>query len=125
MFQPGNNFSKGRAAGAKNRLSRAFLEALEKSFNEHGEKAMEVEWIEHPLEMLKLIAHLEPRQLKYEGVAAGLSDEQLAAVEAVLIEAQAQIVDAKPQALEAPEEKPGRIKVIGVSRHEKESLNRS
>jgi hypothetical protein len=91
---------------------------MEKAFDKHGERALEVAWIENPLEMLKLMTQFEPRQLKYEGVAAGLSDDELAAVEAVLIEAQAKIPE--QQALPAPEEKP-RIKVIGVSRHEKET----
>jgi len=112
QFQPGNTFSKGRAVGARNRLSRTFLETLEASFAKHGEKAMEVEWIEHHLEMLKLVAALEARQIRYEGAASGMSDEQLEAVERVLIDAQAQV------ALPSPQEPLQRIRVIGVAPHE-------
>src|SRR5262249_40972763 len=114
--------SRGRAPGAKNKLSRAFCEDLLESYAKHGAAAMEIGWIQQPLAMLKLVASLEPRQLKYEGVASTLSDEQLDAIEAVLIEAQAQLGDAKPQALPAPQEQPGRITVIGVPRaHGKET----
>src|SRR5262249_18147900 len=62
-FEVGNQFGHGRE-GAKNRTSRAFREALERTFAEHGENAMKVAWIESPLEMLKLVASLEPRELQ-------------------------------------------------------------
>jgi len=120
MFQRGNNCgSRGRTPGTKNKLSRAFCEDLLESYRKHGAAAMEIGWVQQPLAMLKLIASLEPRQLRYEGVASTLSDEQLDAIEAVLIEAQAQIGDAKPQALPAPQ--PGRITIVGVPRNEKET----
>src|SRR5262249_36571774 len=119
VFQPGNSYSRGRPPGAKNKLSRAFCEDLLESYAKHGASAMEIGWIQEPLAMLKFVASLEPRQLRYEGVASTLSDEQLDAIEAVLIEAQAQIGDAKPQALPAPQ--PGGITVIGVPRNDKET----
>src|SRR5262249_47826318 len=62
-FEVGNQFGHGRE-GAKNRTSRAFREALERTFAEHGENAMKVAWIESPLEMLKIVASLEPRELQ-------------------------------------------------------------
>jgi len=96
-----------------------FRKALERGFDKHGENAMEVAWIQEPLQMLKMCASLEVRQLKYEGVAAGKTDEQLAAMDAVLAwaaEAQA------PKAL-LPAPQPGGIRVIGVP-HGKEAAHR-
>jgi hypothetical protein len=50
-----------------------FRKALEASFATHGQRAMEVCWIEHPLEMLRLCGSLEPKTMKYEGAERGMN----------------------------------------------------
>ena len=58
MFKKGEG---GRMKGARNLLSRAFIEALAKEFQEHGEEAIRIVRIERPHEFLKVVASLLPK----------------------------------------------------------------
>jgi|SRR5262245_16096658 len=121
-FERGNTFGvAGCPVGAKNKLSRAFREALLADFEEHGAAAIRVVRTEEPAKYLSIIASIEPRQLRYEGVERGLSLEELDARDALLIEMERQVVATDP-ALAAPKEKPT-IRVTSVPRisHEKET----
>src|SRR5262249_40057119 len=96
-LERGNTYGVvGRPVGAKNKLSRAFREALLADFEEHGANAIRVVRTEEPAKYLSIIASLEPRQLRYEGVERGLTLEELDARDALLIEMEKQVVAANP-----------------------------
>lgn len=56
----------GRTAGSRNRLSKAFIDALAKDFEEHGEATIRVLRCESPGEYARLCASLVPRDLNLE-----------------------------------------------------------
>ena len=56
--------SAGRRRGARNRLSTAFLEALTKDFEEHGEGIIKIARMERPVEYLKLVASTLPKEFE-------------------------------------------------------------
>jgi hypothetical protein len=77
-FQPGNR-SGGRPLGARNKLQREFLEALATDFEQHGPGVIRIARIEKPVEYLKVIASVLPKELVVEqNILADLSDEELA-----------------------------------------------
>src|SRR5262245_22782973 len=61
MFKKGEG---GRMKNARNLLSRAFIEALAKEFQEHGEEAIRIVRIERPHEFLKVVAGLLPKEFE-------------------------------------------------------------
>src|SRR5689334_18898409 len=85
-FQPGNDgHGGGRRAGSRNKLQTDFLEALAADFAEHGAGVIRIARVERPIEWLKLIASVLPREFVIEqSVLADLSDEDLAAHISVL-----------------------------------------
>src|SRR5262249_36473149 len=77
-FLGGRKKTGGRAKGVKNRLSHAFLEALEKDFTEGGAEAIKIARIERPVEYAKMIAGLLPRELEItETQLMQIPDEEL------------------------------------------------
>ena len=60
-FKPGQG---GRAKGARNIISTAFLEALAEHFQEEGHKAIEICFHERPVEYLKIVASILPKELE-------------------------------------------------------------
>ena len=78
LFEKGRPKTGGRAKGVKNRLSQAFLEALEKDFAEGGIEAIKIARIERPVEYAKMIAGLLPRELEItETQLMQIPDEEL------------------------------------------------
>jgi hypothetical protein len=70
----------GRRAGARNKLQTKLLEELAADFEEHGAGVIKIARIEKPIEYLKVIASVLPKELIVEqGVLADLSDEEIAA----------------------------------------------
>jgi hypothetical protein len=79
-LKPGPNPNSGRRAGARNKLQTKFLEELAVDFQEHGAGVIRIARIEKPIEYLKVIASVLPKELVVEqGVLADLSDEEIAA----------------------------------------------
>jgi hypothetical protein len=78
-FQPGNKLSTGRPAGARNRLSTRFLQALLEDFEQHGPKVIELARRESPIQYLRIIGACLPKEFLVEtSTAVGeLSDEDL------------------------------------------------
>src|SRR5262245_62025238 len=62
-FKPGNSFGQGRRAGSRNKLQHKFLTALQEDFDKEGDKVIRIARIEKPIEYLKLIAGLMPKEL--------------------------------------------------------------
>ncbi len=63
-WKPGQSGNPlGRPIGARNKLSEDFLNALHEEFQEHGKAAVEKVRLERPMEFLKIIASLVPREM--------------------------------------------------------------
>src|SRR5215472_16681494 len=64
LFEKGRPKTGGRAKGAKNRLSHAFLTALAEDFEQHGIEALKIARIERPVEYIKVVAGLMPKEFE-------------------------------------------------------------
>jgi hypothetical protein len=64
LFEKGRAKTGGRAKGARNKISTAFLEALAKDFEDHGEAAIKIVRIEKPAEYVKVIASILPKEFE-------------------------------------------------------------
>lgn len=78
LFQKGQPKGGGRVKGAKNRLSHAFLTALAEDFEQHGVEALKIARIEKPVEYIRVVAGLMPKELEImDNRLADLSDNEL------------------------------------------------
>jgi hypothetical protein len=78
LFEKGRQKTGGRIKGARNKLSGAFVEALAKDFEEHGEEAIRVARVERPTEYLKVIASIIPKEFEInDNRLMDLSDDEL------------------------------------------------
>jgi hypothetical protein len=100
MFQPGN--SGGRRAGARNKLTTRFLQALAADFEEGGAAAIKIARIEDPVRYVAIIASLMPKELAIEHNQLGeLTDEELSALLAHVRELRAKLIEQEPVLIEA------------------------
>ena len=79
-FQPGNDgHGGGRPLGSRNKLQGDFLKALAADFALHGAGVIRIARVEKPVEYLKVIASVLPKEIVVEqSILADLSDEELA-----------------------------------------------
>ena len=79
-FQPGNDgHGGGRPLGSRNKLQGDFLKALAADFAVHGAGVIRIARVERPVEYLKVIASVLPKEIVVEqSILADLSDEELA-----------------------------------------------
>jgi hypothetical protein len=78
LFEKGRSKTGGRAKGAKNRLSHAFLTALAEDFEQHGIETLKIARLERPIEYIKVVAGLMPKEFEImDSRLADLSDEEL------------------------------------------------
>ena len=61
-----NGNAAGRPLGSKNKLSEDFLEALTKNFAKHGKQAIARVLEDSPVQYLKIVASLVPREFLLE-----------------------------------------------------------
>jgi hypothetical protein len=100
MFRPGN--SGGRRAGARNKLTTTFLQALAADFEEGGAAAIKIARIEDPVRYVAIIASLMPKELAIEHNQLGdLSDEELNVLVAHVREMRAKLIEQEPVLIEA------------------------
>jgi hypothetical protein len=76
-FQPANPGGPGRPQGLRNRLHREFLDALQHDFKEYGAQAIIDCRIEDPVQYLRVIASILPKEFLFENVMGDMEDEQL------------------------------------------------
>jgi hypothetical protein len=78
LFEKGRSKTGGRAKGAKNRLSHAFLTALAEDFEQHGIETLKIARLERPIEYIKVVAGLMPKEFEImDSRLADLPDEEL------------------------------------------------
>src|SRR6516165_9051966 len=71
----------GRPAGSRNRLTGAFLNKLADDFEQHGDAVIRIARIEKPVEYLKIVASILPRELAINDAKLGdMSEEEVAAL---------------------------------------------
>ena len=64
LFEKGKKKTGGRAKGARNKLSVAFLEAFASDFEENGAEVIKIVRMEKPAEYLKTAAYLMPKEFE-------------------------------------------------------------
>jgi hypothetical protein len=69
----------GRMKGSRNRLNLAFVDALREEFEAHGADAIKICRLERPIEFLKIVASVLPKEIEFssETKLAELSDADL------------------------------------------------
>jgi hypothetical protein len=78
IFEKGRPKTGGRAKGARNKISTAFLEALAADFEQHGEAAIKSMRVEKPAEYVKVIASILPKEFEItESPLTELKDDEL------------------------------------------------
>ena len=64
MFEPGKSGNPaGRPSGAKDKISKKFLEAITADFDKHGEMVIEKVRTDKPENYLKIVADLVPKDM--------------------------------------------------------------
>ncbi len=102
QFKPGTSGNPGgKPAGARNRITTAFLHALAEDFDKHGKKAIERTRAEDPGAYVKVCAGLLPKQVEQTHPLDDLPDAELLAIIDVL---RSRLADAATAgAIKAPE----------------------
>jgi len=80
-FQPGHlpTPGGGRPAGSRNKITTHLLNVLCKDFQENGEAVVKICRIEKPVEYLKIVASLLPKELQVSDTKlCDLSDDEIA-----------------------------------------------
>jgi hypothetical protein len=78
LFEKNRTKTGGRPKGAKNRLSHVFLTALAEDFEQHGVQALKIARVERPVDYIKVVAGLMPKELEImDSRLTDLSDEEL------------------------------------------------
>ena len=68
----------GRRKGTRDRISTALLEAIAKDFEEHGEEAVKLARVERPVEYLRVVASLLPKEFEItDNRLKDISDDEL------------------------------------------------
>jgi hypothetical protein len=68
----------GRPKGSRNRLQKAFVDAIAKDFEEHGEGIIRIVRTEEPAVYLKLIASILPKEFLVEArEVEHMTDEEI------------------------------------------------
>jgi|SRR5262245_25077223 len=78
QFQKGHPKTGGRRKGTRDRISTALLEAIAKDFEEHGEEAVRIARVERPVEYLRVVAWLLPKEFEItDNRLKDISDDEL------------------------------------------------
>jgi len=86
-FEKGNTHGTGRPVGSRNKITKAYLDAIAKDFQEHGVDVIEKLRKEQPAVYFTTIARLIPQKLEHtgeDGAPLKLGDTERAAKSAQL-----------------------------------------
>lgn len=64
QFKPGQPSRGGRRKGSRDKIATAMLEAIAKDFEQHGEEAIKIARMERPVEYLRVVASLLPKEFE-------------------------------------------------------------
>jgi hypothetical protein len=66
QFKPGDPRTKtgGRRKGSRDRICTALLEVIAKDFEQYGEEAVKIARVERPVEYLRVVASLLPKEFE-------------------------------------------------------------
>lgn len=96
-------FGAGKAAGSRDRLSRAFLGHLADSFEKHGKSVLETLRKDDPATYIRVVASLQPKEIAVTAPLSGMDDSKLEEA----LNALTQALQAKlPQPIQPAEETP-------------------
>jgi hypothetical protein len=78
-FKPGHLSRGGRRKGSRDRIATALLEEIAKDFEAHGAEAVKIARMERPVEYLRVVASLLPKEFEIttQNITNTLSDEEL------------------------------------------------
>src|SRR5215470_10951523 len=94
-FKPGQSGNlAGRPRGARNKLASRVLEDLIASWQKHGPVALEIAFREKPVEYVKAVLSMLPRELVFENTVTDLSDSQ---IDELLVRIRDQMLAAREQ----------------------------
>ena len=78
QFKPGRPKTGGRRKGARDRIATALLEAIGKDFEQYGDEAVRIARIERPVEYLRVVASLLPKEFEItDNRLKDISDDEL------------------------------------------------
>src|SRR5262249_23347862 len=78
LFEKGQPGKGGRRKGSRDRISTALLEAIAKDFEEFGEEAVKIARVEKPVEYLRIVASLLPKEFEIvDSRLHDITDEEL------------------------------------------------
>jgi hypothetical protein len=77
-FEKGMTKIGGRRKGSRDRISTALLESIAKDFEEFGDEAVKIARIERPVEYLRIVASLLPKEFEIvDSRLHDITDEEL------------------------------------------------
>lgn len=110
LFQPGMKKIGGRRKGARDRISTSFLEELAKDFEEHGAEVIKIARIERPVDYLKVVASVLPKEFEItDSRLEEISDGELDALIELARQQRAIIVNAERREEPAPDRESARL----------------
>lgn len=79
-FKAGNNANPGgKPVNARNAITKRFLDALAKDFDENGDRAIRSARTSDPMGYVRVVASLLPKEFVVERPLDGMTDDELAA----------------------------------------------
>ena len=78
QFKPGRPKTGGRRKGSRDRIATVLLEEIAKDFEEHGAEAIKIARVERPVEYLRVVASLLPKEFEItDNRLKDISDDEL------------------------------------------------
>lgn len=83
-FKPGSTGNPGGVPRSRDKLTRAFANALAADFDKHGVKAIEDARMDDPVRYVQIVASLMPKQIEQTQPLDDMGDDELLAAIAFL-----------------------------------------
>ena len=91
QFTPGDPRTKtgGRRKGSRDKIETALLEGIAADFAEHGQEAIKIARMERPVEYLRIVASLLPKELEQTIDGQVTHQHQIESIRRVIIDPKA------------------------------------